>query len=88
MNPAAIIQQAAADGVKLALSPAGTIKAAGEGAAVNRWLPVIREHKPAIVAALANSLPTISRPRRSANGREAAELVRVVEMALRQRFQG
>lgn len=52
MNPATIIQQAAADGVSLILSPVGTIKATGEGAAVNRWLPLIREHKPGIVAAL------------------------------------
>ncbi len=52
MTPAAIIKDAMADGVNLALSPAGTIKATGEGAAVNRWLPVIREHKTGIVAAL------------------------------------
>ena len=37
MTPAAIIKEAAADGVNLALSPTGTIKAAGEQAAVNRW---------------------------------------------------
>lgn len=30
MTPAAIIREAAADGMSLALSPAGTIKAAGE----------------------------------------------------------
>lgn len=53
MNPAAIIKEAMADGVNLALSHAGTIKAVGELAAVNRWLPTIRQHKPEIVAALA-----------------------------------
>ena len=52
MTPATIIQQAAADGVSLILSPAGTIKATGTGDAVTRWLPLIREHKPGIVAAL------------------------------------
>jgi hypothetical protein len=52
MTPAAIIKNAAAEGVMLALTPVGTIKATGEGAAVNRWLPVIREHKPGIVTAL------------------------------------
>lgn len=60
MTPAAIIKEAQADGVKLALSPAGTIKAIGEQAAVNRWLQTIRQHKPEIVAALeeaANDLP-------------------------------
>jgi len=55
MTPAAIIQEAAADGVRLALSPAGTIKAAGDAAAVHRWLPVIREFKPGILAALASN---------------------------------
>jgi hypothetical protein len=52
MTPAAIIKEAMADGVSLALSPAGTIKATGEGAVVTRWLPVIRKHKPGIVTAL------------------------------------
>ena len=52
MTPAAIIQQATADGVSLALSPAGTIKATGARGAIARWLPLIREHKPAILATL------------------------------------
>ena len=52
MTPSHIIQRAAADGVRLALSPSGTIKAIGTGPAVSRWLPIIREHKPGIVAAL------------------------------------
>ncbi len=52
MNPATIIERAKADGVTLILSPAGTIKATGEHVAVNRWLPVIRAHKPSIVVAL------------------------------------
>ncbi len=45
MTPATIIQQAKADGVRLALSPTGTLKAVGNGEAVNRWLPVIRQYK-------------------------------------------
>jgi hypothetical protein len=52
MTPATIIRQAAAEGVTLALSPAGTIKAAGNLEAVNRWLPTIRENKPGILAEL------------------------------------
>jgi hypothetical protein len=52
MTPPAIIKEAMADGVTLALSAAGTIKATGNGDAVNRWLPAIREHKPGIMAAL------------------------------------
>src|SRR5262245_34235061 len=52
MTPVAIIRQAAAEGVTLVLSPAGTIKAAGNAEAVNRWLPAIHANKPAIVAEL------------------------------------
>jgi hypothetical protein len=53
MTPAEIIRGAAADAVRLTLSPAGTIKAVGNRAAVSRWLPVLREHKPSLLAALA-----------------------------------
>ena len=56
MTPAMIIQKAQADGVTLVLSPSGTIKAAGDREAVNRWLPIIREHK----AELLNELRTAS----------------------------
>ena len=52
MTPAAIIREAQAEGVRLALSPTGTIKATGDGAAVNRWLAVIREHKAEIIDVL------------------------------------
>jgi hypothetical protein len=52
MTPAAIIKQAQADGVMLALSSSGSIKAVGNGEAVNRWLPVIREHKAELLAEL------------------------------------
>jgi len=52
MTPAAIVKEAMADGVSLALSPAGTIKATGKQAAVDRWLSVIREHKAEILAAI------------------------------------
>ena len=52
MTPVLIIEQVAADGVRLALSAGGKIKASGDQGAVNRWLPIIRENKPGIVAAL------------------------------------
>jgi hypothetical protein len=52
MNLAAIIREATAGGVNLALTSAGTLKATGEAEAVNRWLPTIRQHKPGILAAL------------------------------------
>jgi hypothetical protein len=52
VTAAAIIRQANAEGVTLALSPAGALKVAGDQAVVNRWLPIIREQKPGIVKAL------------------------------------
>lgn len=64
MNPAAIIREARADGVNMALSPTGTIKATGRGVSVNRWLAVIREHKAEIIDALkvdAGDTPIASR---------------------------
>jgi hypothetical protein len=33
----------------LAVSPSGTIKATGNELAVTRWLPILRENKPALV---------------------------------------
>jgi len=52
MNAERILEQARADGVTLILSPAGTLKATGKQEVVQRWLPVLREHKPGILAAL------------------------------------
>jgi hypothetical protein len=52
MTPQAIIEQVNADGVRLALSASGGIKASGDQGAVNRWLPIIRENKADIVAVL------------------------------------
>ncbi len=52
MTPVTIIREAQSDGVRLALSPTGTIKAIGDGPAVNRWLSVIRERKAEIIEAL------------------------------------
>ena len=52
MTPASILREAAADGVNLVLSPSGTIMAKGDQAAVSRWIPVIRQHKPQIIEVL------------------------------------
>ena len=41
MKPAAIIQEAAADGVILVRTSSGSLRATGEQAAVTRWLPVL-----------------------------------------------
>ena len=52
MTPETVIRQAAAQGVWVALSPPDNIKVVGNENAVDRWLPMIREHKPGILAAL------------------------------------
>ena len=81
MTPAAIIKEAMADGVRLALSPAGTIKATGNGDAVERWLPLIREHKPGIVAELraANDTTYDALPDLAAEARRQRVLVLLAE---------
>jgi hypothetical protein len=53
MNALDIIRKAHADGVTIELTPAGEIKATGNGEAVRRWQPVIRERKAEIAAVLA-----------------------------------
>ena len=45
MRPEEIIKGAASDGVNLSLSATGSIKFAGNDAAVGRWIDLIREHK-------------------------------------------
>jgi len=52
MNATGIIREAQADGVVLALSPTGSLLAVGDGEAVRRWLPTIREHKSELLEAL------------------------------------
>jgi hypothetical protein len=52
MNTAELIEQATAEGVILALSPSGTIKATGDQTAVNKWLPTIRDNKTGILCEL------------------------------------
>ena len=49
MTPVQMIEPAAVDGVRLALTALGTINATGGHAAVNRWLATIRDSKPEIV---------------------------------------
>lgn len=53
MTPAAIIKGARADGLRVSLSSAGTtISVRGDPAAVTRWAPALRTHKPEIIEAL------------------------------------
>lgn len=73
MTPAAIINQTSADGVILSLSASGTLKANGDQKQVDKWLSVIRDHKPALIALL-SSTPA----KRTANPDETEELRQLV----------
>ena len=52
MKPEAIIQSAFEEGVSINVSSTGKIKATGNEATLNRWLPKIRENKLKILAEL------------------------------------
>ena len=52
MSPAEIIEGAIEEGVHIALSSSGSISAKGDQAAIDRWLPIIRQSKAAIIAEL------------------------------------
>ena len=63
MTPATIIERAAACGVIVTLTPAGTVKTTGTKDAVARWVPTLRANRDAIVAALtkaSNDPPAVS----------------------------
>jgi len=52
MNPMAIIQKAKQDGITIALSATGSIRATGSNKAMARWLPIFRQKKSVLVLAL------------------------------------
>ena len=52
MNPAAIIECAAADGVLLTLSPSGRLSAKGAQSDIDRWFPALRQSKAEIILLL------------------------------------
>jgi len=54
MTPEAILREAVGHGLRLTRTATGTIKVAGDHEAVDRWLPIIREHKLEILEALAS----------------------------------
>ncbi len=56
MTPETIIRQSAADGVLIKLSPDGALKATGKQEHVDKWLPVIRDHKPEIIKTLSEAM--------------------------------
>lgn len=52
MSPTDIIRQVSADGVTLKVTSAGTLKAIGDQAVIDRWLPILKASKPDIIAEL------------------------------------
>jgi hypothetical protein len=83
MNSSELIQQARSDGVGLALTADGTLKARGNRAIVNRWLPVIRENKAELLSLLTNenqsatvNPPTVSSRRDPDGARQQAQVSR------------
>jgi len=52
MTPITIIRKTQEEGLRLTLSPSGTIKVTGDATVVNRWLALIREHKEEIIEVL------------------------------------
>jgi hypothetical protein len=55
MTPIKIIQQTRSDGLVLSVSETGGIKFEGNRQAAEKWKPVLREHKAALVAELRNA---------------------------------
>jgi hypothetical protein len=54
VTPAALLAQAQADGVTLRLTRAGGVKLIGDSTAVETWAPILRPHKPALLALLSD----------------------------------
>ena len=72
MTPAAIIQKVTEDGVTLTATPSGSIKARGDSDAVSRWLPIIQQHKPNILAALQDAEKVLAPPNATEDAKQQA----------------
>lgn len=57
MTPSTIIRGALADGLALSVSPSGKLNYSGSPATVERWLPVLREHRAELLRLLAANEP-------------------------------
>ena len=57
MSALAIIEAATAEGLTVNLSPTGSLKAIGEQETVNRWRPLLKQHKAEIINLLATDKP-------------------------------
>ena len=83
MTPAVIIREARADGVMLSLSLRGTIKGTGDGAAVSRWLVVLRERKAEIIETLKSGAADTTTVSRSSIREPSAPMSASDETAIR-----
>ena len=72
MTPAAIIQKVTEDGVTLTATPSGSIKARGDSDAVSRWVPIIRQNKPNILAALQDAEKVLAPPNATEDAKQQA----------------
>jgi hypothetical protein len=52
MDAKELIDRLTSDGLIITATPIGTLKISGHQTVVNRWLPILREHKPDIMALL------------------------------------
>lgn len=57
MTAADLLTQARADGLTVALEPPARLTLRGDPASVARWAPVLRPHKPALLALLSGPPP-------------------------------
>jgi hypothetical protein len=62
MSAVVLIQAASSDGLRLSLTPAGTIKAIGPRNALARWTPTLREHKAELIEELSQAASAFSVP--------------------------
>jgi hypothetical protein len=74
MTAVEIMQAAKRDGLIITLSPGGSIKATGEQSAVNRWLPLLKEHKAEIITMLSTRPEIPDWCKAGCQGLEAIEL--------------
>jgi hypothetical protein len=63
MTPATIIRAAESDGLSLSISPSGKLGYSGSPATVERWLPVLREHRAELLRLLAANEPADHGPK-------------------------
>ena len=80
MKTAELLEGAISDGVKFSVNGAGKIKLTGGQDTVNKWLPVIREHKAALLKILS---PARHNDPAACEGCDRYELVEIMGAGVR-----